>query len=94
MNASHQPVFQRRFLRPRYWPIWFVTALSCVLAFLPARLRAGLGDGVGWLLCRIDSKAGRIARKNLSLCYPHLSEQERRRLLQEHFRIAAHILLG
>ena len=94
MNASHQPVFQRRFLRPRYWPIWFVMLLSCALAILPGRLRAVLGDGVGWLLCRIDSKAVRIARKNLSLCYPRLTDGERRRLLQDHFRTAAHILLG
>ena len=94
MNASHQPVFQRRFLRPRYWPIWFVMLLSVALAFLPVRLRAGLGNGVGRLLCRLDSRAGRIARKNLSLCYPQLTDTERDRLLQEHFRVAAHILLG
>jgi Kdo2-lipid IVA lauroyltransferase/acyltransferase len=94
MNASHQTVFQRRFLRPRYWPTWFVLLLSFVLAFLPGRLRAGLGDGVGWLLYRIDSRTGRIARKNLSLCFPRLTGEERHRLLQEHFRIAAHILLG
>ncbi|MGB7934985.1 MAG: lipid A biosynthesis acyltransferase [Gammaproteobacteria bacterium] len=94
MNASHQPVFQRRFLRPRYWPIWFVTLLSVALAFLPGRLRAGLGDVAGWLLYRIDSRAGRIARKNLSLCYPQLSGGESDRLLRQHFRIAAHILLG
>jgi lipid A biosynthesis (KDO)2-(lauroyl)-lipid IVA acyltransferase len=94
MNASHQPVFQRRFLRPRYWPIWFVMLLSIALAFLPGRLRAILGDGVGWLLCRIDSRAGRIARKNLTLCYPQLTDGERNRLLQEHFRTAAHLLLG
>jgi lauroyl-KDO2-lipid IV(A) myristoyltransferase len=94
MNASHQPVFQRRFLRPRYWPIWFVMLLSVALAFLPGRLRAALGDGVGWLLCRIDSRTGRIARKNLSLCYPQMTDEERDRLLQKQFRIAAHILLG
>lgn len=58
------------------------------------RLRAGLGNGVGRLLCRLDSRAGRIARKNLSLCYPQLTDTERDRLLQEHFRVAAHILLG
>lgn len=94
MNTSHQPVFQRRFLRPRYWPIWFVTLLSLVLAFVPVRLRASLGNGAGWLLYRIDSRTGRIARKNLSLCYPQLAAAERDRLLQKHFRIAAHILLG
>jgi lauroyl-KDO2-lipid IV(A) myristoyltransferase len=94
MNASHQPVFQRRFLRPRYWPLWFVMLLSLALAFLPVRLRAGLGDCMGWLLCRIDSRPGRIARKNLALCYPQLTDGERRRLLRKHFRIAAHILLG
>jgi len=94
MNASHQPVFQRRFLRPRYWPIWFVMLLSVALAFLPVRLRAVLGGGVGWLLWRIDSRTGRIARKNLSLCYPQMTDGERDRLLREQFRIAAHILLG
>jgi len=94
MNTSHQPVFQRRFLRPRYWPIWLVTLLGVILAFLPARLRAGLADGTGRLLYRVDSKAGRIARRNLSLCYPKLAEAELQRLLREHFRIAAHILLG
>ena len=94
MNASHQPVFQRRFLRPRYWPVWLVMLSSLALAFLPVRLRAGLGDGMGWLLCRCDTRTGRIARKNLSLCYPQLSDEERHRLLREHFRIAAHILLG
>jgi lauroyl-KDO2-lipid IV(A) myristoyltransferase len=94
MNASHQPVFQRRFLRPRYWPIWFVMLLSLALAFLPGRLRAGLGDGVGWLLYRIDTRAGRIARKNLSFCYPQLKDGDRDRLLRQHLRITAHILLG
>jgi lauroyl-KDO2-lipid IV(A) myristoyltransferase len=94
MNASHRPVFQRRFLRPRYWPIWFVMLPSLVLAFVPVRLRAVLGDGAGWLLYRIDSRAGRIARKNLSLCYPQLEDMQRNRLLKAHFRIAAHILLG
>jgi len=94
MNASHQPVFQRRFLRPRYWPIWFAALMSVILAFLPGRLRAGLGDGVGRLLSRIDSRTGRIARKNLSLCYPQMTDGQRDRLLGEHFRIAAHILLG
>jgi lauroyl-KDO2-lipid IV(A) myristoyltransferase len=94
MNASHRPVFQRRFLRPRYWPIWFVMLPSLVLAFVPVRLRAVLGDGAGWLLYRIDSRAGRIARKNLTLCYPQLEDGERDRLLKAHFRIAAHILLG
>jgi lipid A biosynthesis (KDO)2-(lauroyl)-lipid IVA acyltransferase len=94
MNASHQPVFQRRFLRPRYWPIWLITLPGLMLAFLPVRLRSVLADVVGSLLFRIDSKAGRIARKNLSLCFPDLEETERRHLLREHFRVAAHILLG
>jgi lipid A biosynthesis (KDO)2-(lauroyl)-lipid IVA acyltransferase len=94
MHASHQPVFQRRFLRPRYWPIWLIALPGLILAFLPVRVRAVLADGAGWLFSRIDSKPGRIARKNLSLCLPDLEDTDRRRLLQEHFRVAAHILLG
>jgi KDO2-lipid IV(A) lauroyltransferase len=94
MSTSHQSVFQRRFLRPRYWSLWFLMLLSCAVAFLPGRLRAALGDAAGWLLYRTDTREGRIARKNLSLCYPQLTDGERDRLLREHFRIAAHLLLG
>jgi len=94
MNASHQSVFQRRFLRPRYWPIWVVTLLGLMLAFLPARARGVLADGAGWMFDRMDSKTRRIARRNLSLCFPDLTEPDLRRLLREHFRIAAHVLLG
>jgi KDO2-lipid IV(A) lauroyltransferase len=94
MNASHQPAFQRRFLRPRYWPIWLITLLGLILACLPAGLRAVLADGVGWLFYRVDSKPARIAAKNLSLCFPDLAHEDLRRLLREHFRITAHILLG
>ena len=49
---------------------------------------------MGWLLYRIDSRTGRIARKNLTLCYPNLTDADKQRLLREHFRVAAHILLG
>jgi lipid A biosynthesis (KDO)2-(lauroyl)-lipid IVA acyltransferase len=94
MNASHQPAFQRRFLRPSYWPVWLITLLGLILAFLPIRVRAVLADGMGGLFCRVDSKAGRIARKNLSLCFPDLAQEDLRCLLRQHFRIAAHILLG
>jgi len=94
MNTSHHPVFQRRFLLPRYWPIWFFMLPGIALAFLPGRVRATIGDAAGWLLCRIDSRHGRIARKNMSLCYPQMTNRERDRLLRKQFRIAAHILLG
>jgi lipid A biosynthesis (KDO)2-(lauroyl)-lipid IVA acyltransferase len=94
MNSSHQPVFRRRFLRPRYWSTWLLMLMGCLVAFLPNRMRAALGDALSWLLCRVDSKVAHIARKNLAVCYPWLTRLARRRLLQEHFRVAAHILLG
>ena len=94
MNASHQPAFQRRLLRPRYWPVWLTALLGLILAFLPIRMRAVLADGMGWLICRVDSKAGRIARKNLSLCFPGLGQNDLWGLLRQHFRITAHMLLG
>jgi|HigsolmetaAR204D_1030405.scaffolds.fasta_scaffold10717_2 Lauroyl/myristoyl acyltransferase len=51
--------------------------------------RARAGRVLGWLALRLVRPRVRVARRNLQLCFPQLSEAERQRLLREHFHALA-----
>jgi lauroyl-KDO2-lipid IV(A) myristoyltransferase len=79
---------------PRFWPTWFVLLGSVVLAFVPMRMRASIGDALAHLLCRLNPRRRRIALANLSLCYPRMSTRRREQLLCRHARVLAHVFLS
>jgi len=53
----------------------------------PARARTG--RILGWLAVHLVRPRVRVARRNLALCFPELSNAEREKLLREHFRALA-----
>lgn len=75
-----------RLLAPRYWPSWLLMGLGWLVSQLPYRLQMWLGARLGWLASRVVPKRRHIADVNLALCYPDLTEAERRDLLAAHFR--------
>lgn len=83
-----RPSFRMAFLHPRYWPLWLGMALLWLLAQLPYRWLLGLGRVAGWLLYHGAVSRRRIAARNLELCFPALTDQERERLLRENFASA------
>ena len=54
------------------------------LGQFPYRWQMGIGRTLGRAMARFGSKRRHIARVNLALCMPDLSEAERNRLLQRH----------
>lgn len=57
-----------------------------LLHFLPLPLLAKLGQGFGMLAYVFGRERKRVARLNLKLCFPELSDGERERLLRKHCR--------
>ena len=57
-----------------------------LLHWLPLSVLAVLGRGIGLVLYALVGKRRRIAMRNLELCFPDLSVQQRRRLASEHFQ--------
>jgi len=97
MNMKHpQPVskspllynsaFQWAYLKPAYWPTWLAVLLLGLLMFLPAVVTDALAILLGDVARNMNSKRRRIARKNLQLSFPELSEQQIRDVLQQNFR--------
>lgn len=62
------------------------------LHFLPLPILARIGEFIGGILYRILSRRRRITLTNLRLCFPELSEQERKAIAKEHFRAYARSL--
>ncbi len=67
--------------------------LMWLLHFLPLAVLAPIGEGLGMLLYLLGKERRRVARVNLTLCFPALSEPEREALLRAHFRAMGRIFL-
>jgi lauroyl-KDO2-lipid IV(A) myristoyltransferase len=93
MDNSHHSTLEARFFLPRYWATWSVFGALWVVAWLPNVVRARLGDAAAWLRQRIDRKRMRIILTNLALCYPNLTDAERRAIATSHLRISTRALL-
>lgn len=61
-------------------------ALLRFLSFLPYRLVARMGEGLGSILYRVASKRRHIVQTNLRLCFPEKSDIEREALALNTFR--------
>jgi lipid A biosynthesis lauroyl/palmitoleoyl acyltransferase len=87
-DGAHRPRFRGVFLRPRYWPTWAALALLRLSLWLPHRVRAFLGQGLGDLYYVFNAKRRGIARTNIALCFPSWDENRRNELTRRHFRTA------
>ncbi len=70
---------------PKYWPTWIGLGLLRLTCLLPFNWQIGLGKSMGRLAHRIGAERRAITRRNIELCFPELSTQERNKLAREHF---------
>lgn len=77
------PPFRLALLHPRYWLLWFAFALLYLLSWLPYPLLMAIGRALGRLSFKLLKSRARTAKRNLELCFPHMSEAERSVLLQK-----------
>ncbi|MHB0775694.1 LpxL/LpxP family Kdo(2)-lipid IV(A) lauroyl/palmitoleoyl acyltransferase [Halomonas sp. WWR20] len=77
--------FPANFAHPRYWPTWLAILLMRSGAWLPWRLKLGIGRVIGLLAWRFASDRRRITETNLALCFPEKTADERARLVRQTF---------
>jgi len=80
-----QSQFKLSFLHPRYWLLWFgVGFLWLIVTVLPYKLLIKIGGGIGIILMSIIKKREKTAVRNLELCFPDMTENERAVILRGH----------
>lgn len=83
MAEQRKPLHQ--FLAPRHWPTWLGLGLLRLLCLLPQRLALGIGRLIGRLACRLSRSRRLIVRRNIELCFPEQTEEQREALVRQHF---------
>ncbi|WP_423811304.1 LpxL/LpxP family Kdo(2)-lipid IV(A) lauroyl/palmitoleoyl acyltransferase [Pseudidiomarina gelatinasegens] len=81
-----KPSFEPRFLLPKYWLTWLSVGLLYTISWLPYRWQLGMGRGLGRLLYRFLPRRAKIARRNLELCFPHMSATDIEHLVRKNMQ--------
>jgi Kdo2-lipid IVA lauroyltransferase/acyltransferase len=77
---------QLEFLLPKYWMTWVGLGVMRTVEILPIALQLQVGNALGMVLRMLPLAHIRIAKRNIDLCLPELSEQQRADLLDGHCR--------
>jgi Kdo2-lipid IVA lauroyltransferase/acyltransferase len=72
------------YLLPKYWLTWVGLAVMRTVEVLPFSVQRLVGSAIGRLLRLLPLSYMRIARRNIALCLPELSQAERADLLDRH----------
>lgn len=78
-----RPTLHKNLLLPRYWPTWIGFGIWWLLAQLPYSVQMKLGSLLGRLMPFLAKRRIAIAKRNIELCFPHLSENEQKELLRK-----------
>ena len=87
------PKFKLTFLLPQYWLTWLSVILLYSISWLPYRMQTYIGKGMGKLLAVVAKKRINIAQRNLALCFPQYSQQQRQALLRANIENAGMAVL-
>lgn len=83
IDVNHQ--FRYQYLHPRYWLTWLGFGGWWLLVQLPYPVQMSLGRWLGLLMHRLRGYRYTIAKTNLALCFPEMSEGQRAQLLKDNF---------
>lgn len=86
MKIIDKPSFEPRFLLPKYWLTWFSVGLLYTISWLPYRWQLGMGRCLGRLLYRFLPRRAKITRRNLELCFPHMSAADIEHLVRKNMQ--------
>ncbi|KGQ32201.1 lipid A biosynthesis lauroyl acyltransferase [Gallibacterium genomosp. 2] len=88
MKNQQLPQFQFSFFLPKYWILWLGIILFRLILFLPYPCLVKIGHGLGKLFSKFKFGKRRlaIARRNLELCFPEMSELQRQELLKQNIQ--------
>ncbi|MGF1704233.1 LpxL/LpxP family Kdo(2)-lipid IV(A) lauroyl/palmitoleoyl acyltransferase [Photobacterium makurazakiensis] len=83
MSHVTAPVFTKSLLHPRYWITLVMIGLMYLMSWLPYFIQFRLGQVVGRLGMLIVKKRKKTIARNLELCFPSMSQEERDSILKK-----------
>ena len=75
------PEFEIEFFLPKYWLTWLSVFILYSVSWLPYPVQKSIGKLLGKLLKVIAKKRYIVAKRNLELSFPNLSQEKRQTIL-------------
>lgn len=75
-----------RYRMPDTWLTWLGLGVLRLICLLPHRLALGIGKGLGRLAHGLTPSRRFVVRRNIELCFPDLTVDERDALTKKHFK--------
>ncbi len=87
MSRRHENLDQFRgyYLHPKFWPLWIWFSLLWLVGRMPLVAIRALGTGTGLLVYKVAKGRRRVTLRNLELCFPEKSQQEREQIAKDSF---------
>lgn len=85
--------FKMEYLKPAYWGVWLAVVFLWLFILMPAPLLDAVANKLGDLIRNVNKKRRRIARINIDLCFPELSDEEKKQLIRQNYRHQARSFL-
>ncbi|MCF1430817.1 MAG: lauroyl-Kdo(2)-lipid IV(A) myristoyltransferase [Shewanella sp.] len=86
--------FKLSLLHLRFWPSWLAILLLLIFGLMPAFIRDPIARQLAHLVKRISKKPIRVARANLTTCFPEKSAAEIEALINANVKNFVMILLA
>ncbi len=83
MSKYTAPTFEKAFFHPRYWLTLTLISTMYLVSWLPYFIQFRLGQGLGRLGMGLVKKRGKTIERNIELCFPDMSTNEREALIQK-----------
>lgn len=79
------PKFSAALLHPRHWLSWIGVGLLWLVVQLPYPVLYHLGTGLGRLAMKAMKRRAKIAYRNLELCFPTMTAEQRHQRVVQNF---------
>ncbi|RKF18449.1 LpxL/LpxP family Kdo(2)-lipid IV(A) lauroyl/palmitoleoyl acyltransferase [Alginatibacterium sediminis] len=84
--AADVPRLDRSSLHPKHWGMWLLMGIFFSISLIPYSIQGYLARGIGRIAKLALPKRVKIARRNLQLCFPELSNGQIDDLVDENFQ--------
>ncbi len=91
--TANMTVFKWQYLHPRFWGTWLVLGLMRLSVWLPRPIQLALGRLLSIIMRPFLGKRIAIAQRNIALCFPEWTAQQRTQVLTENNQAAGIMLI-
>ncbi|GIU21690.1 LpxL/LpxP family Kdo(2)-lipid IV(A) lauroyl/palmitoleoyl acyltransferase [Shewanella sp. MBTL60-007] len=83
MSKYTTPRFSIALLHPKYWGVLIIVSISYLCSLLPYAIQIRMGKALGRIAIGLMKKRRNTIERNLELCFPEMSDAERKKLIKQ-----------